>query len=153
MVALNSPFLGGPFLGVEALSCGVVRKHQLRSEYSALFPGVYFPAGGQPTFAQRVEAAWLWSHRRGVIASCTAARLHGALWLDDGLPLELFWCNARTPPGIATSAVALAAGKTIDTGRAAGDLPGSHGVRPRAPSTAASRRRPPRRSRQCGVLR
>ena len=116
MVALNSPFLGGPFLGVEALSCGLVRKHQLRSEYSALFPGVYFPSGGQPTFAQRAEAAWLWSHRRGVIAGCTAARLHGALWLDDELPLEMFWRNARTPPGIATSAVAFADGETSTLG-------------------------------------
>ena len=68
MVTLNSPFLGGPFLGVEALGNGLVRKHELRSEYSALFPGVYFPVGIQPTVAQRAEAAWLWSHRRGVIA-------------------------------------------------------------------------------------
>ena len=106
MFAPNSPLLAGPFLGTEALSTGRVRKHRLRSEYSALFPGVYFPSDGQPTFAQRAEAAWLWSHRRGVIAGCTAARLHGALWVDDALPIELFWVNARTPRGIATSAVA-----------------------------------------------
>ena len=116
MVTLNSPFLGGPFLGVEALGNGLVRKHQLRSDYSALFPGVYFPAGIQPTVAQRAEAAWLWSHRRGVIAGMTAARLHGARWLDDALSIEMFWANARTPPGIRTSAVALGAGETLTLG-------------------------------------
>jgi very-short-patch-repair endonuclease len=85
----------------------------LRSEYRALFPGVYFPRGEKPTFAERAEAAWLWSHRRGVIGGCTAARLHGALWLDDALPLELFWPNARTPRDISTSAVALVDGETV----------------------------------------
>ena len=104
--------LGGPFLGVEALSLGLVRKHQLRSEYSAFFPGVYFPSRHQPSFAQRAEAAWLWSHRRGVIAGLTAARLYGAKWVDDELPVELFWPNARPPPGISTFAVALGDGET-----------------------------------------
>lgn len=116
MFAPDCPLLAGPFLGTEALSSGRVRKHRLRSEYRALFPGVYFPSDGQPTFAQRAEAAWLWSHRRGVIAGCTAARLHGALWVDDALPIELFWVNARTPRGIATSAVALADGETSTLG-------------------------------------
>jgi len=106
-----------PFLGVEALNAGRIRKHQLRSHYRVLFPGVYFPRGDQPTFAHRAEAAWLWSHRRGIIAGFTAARLHGALWLDNTLPIELFWPNARTPPGISTSAVALADGETVTLGR------------------------------------
>ena len=113
VVAPDGPVLCGPFLGVEALGTGRVRKHQLRSEYRALFPGVYFPRGDQPTFAERAEAAWLWSQRRGVIAGYTAARLHGALWLDDALPIELFWPNARTPRDISTSAVALVDGETV----------------------------------------
>ena len=117
MATLEGPFLGGPFLGVEALSSGRVRKHQLRAGYRPIFPGVYFPCGGQPTFDHRAEAAWLWSHRGGVIAGFTAARLHGARWLDDALPIELFWPNARTPPGISTSAVALADGETVTLGR------------------------------------
>jgi len=116
VVAISGPCLDGPFLGVEALRSGLVRKHQLRSEYSALFPGVYLPSGRALTFDQRAEAAWLWSHRRGVIAGLTAARLHGARWLDDALSIELFWTNARTPPGIWTSAVALGAGETVTLG-------------------------------------
>lgn len=94
----------GPFLGSEALSCGLVRKHELRSKYLPHFPGVYFPAGMQPTFAERVEAAWLWSHRQGVICGLSAARLWGAKWIDDAQPVELIWPNARPPRGISTSA-------------------------------------------------
>lgn len=56
--------LGGPFLGVEALDAGLVRKHQLRSKYVAIFPGVYVPSGVTPTFRQRAVAASLWSQRQ-----------------------------------------------------------------------------------------
>ena len=88
-----------PFLGVEALSLGLVRKHELRSQYAALFPGVYFPSGHTPTFDQRAEAAWLWSRRRGVIAGLTAARLYGARWLDDALAIEMFWAKCPHATG------------------------------------------------------
>jgi hypothetical protein len=98
----------GPFLGSEALSRGLVRKHELRSKYLAHFPGVYFPADMRPNFAQRVEAAWLWSHRQGVVAGLTAARLYGTPWVDDELPIELIWPNARPPRGISTSTSLLA---------------------------------------------
>ena len=92
--------LGGPFLGVEALDAGLARKHHLRSTYAAIFPGVYLRSGVTPTFRQRAEAAWLWSRRRGVLCGLTAARLHGAKWVDDALPIELMWSNGRPPPGI-----------------------------------------------------
>jgi very-short-patch-repair endonuclease len=62
----------------------------------------------RPNFAQRVEAAWLWSHRQGVVAGLTAARLWGAKWIDDAQPVELIWPNARPPRGISTSAPLLA---------------------------------------------
>ena len=67
--------LHGPFLGAEALDAGLVRKHQLRSQYTAMFPGIYLPRGAVPSFAQRVQAAWLWTQRQGVIVGLTAARL------------------------------------------------------------------------------
>lgn len=89
-----------PFLGVEAVQAGVVRKHELRSRFSAIFPGVYLPRGVVPTFRQRAEAAWLWSGRNGVLACLTAARLYGAKWIDDVLPIELNWSNGRPPDGI-----------------------------------------------------
>lgn len=100
MASRRTAWLDGPFLGVEALERGEVRKHELRGRYSAIFPGVYLPRGVQPAFRQRAEAAWLWSHRRGVLCGLTAARLHGAKWIDDTIPIELNWSNGRPPAGI-----------------------------------------------------
>ena len=109
--------LSGPFIGAEALNRGLVRKHELRSKYAALFPGVYLGAHLTPTFAHRVEGAWLWSGRQGVVAGLAAARLYGAKWVDDIEPVELAWTNARTPAGIVTSAFGLERGETVVLGR------------------------------------
>lgn len=110
--------LGGPFIGAEALADGLVRKHHLRSNsYASLFPGVYLPAHLRPTFAHRVEGAWLWSRRQGIVAGLTAARLYGAKWVGDDEPVELVWTNARSPEGIITSAAGLAEGETVLLGR------------------------------------
>jgi len=102
---------GAPFLGTEALAGGLVRKHELRSRYRALHPNVYVARDLVPTFRQRAEAAWLWTRREGVIAGLTAARLHGAKWVDDSLPIELVWGNARPPEGVRTYAMQLGAGE------------------------------------------
>lgn len=115
--AFDRTALAGPFLGAEAVSSGLVRKHHLRSRYVALFPGVYLAAGLRPTFADRVEAAWLWSRRQGVVAGPSASRLFGAKWVDDEAPIELVWTNARAPSGIRTSALELRAGETVVLGQ------------------------------------
>ncbi len=91
-----------PFIGSEALEQGLVRKHQLRSRFQALFPDVYVRRDLEPTVRQRAVAAWLWSHRQGVIAGLTAADWHGSKWVDERLPVELIWPNARPPRGIKT---------------------------------------------------
>ena len=108
----------GPFLGSEAVQAGLVRKHELRSSgYHAIFPGVYLPARTEGiTFAQRVEAAWLWSKRDGVIAGLTAARLYGSQWVSDDLPIEIVSPNARPPQGIMTCAMSLGQGETVGLG-------------------------------------
>lgn len=93
---------GVPFIGSEALAAGAVRKHQLRSDYRSVFPGVYADAGLELTLQQRANAAWLWSNREGVIAGLAAAALHGAEWVEDQVPVELVWSNARRPQGILT---------------------------------------------------
>ena len=77
-----------------------MRKHELRSRFSAVYPGVYLPRTEVLSFRQRVEAAWLWSDRGGVLSGLTAARFHGAKWIDDALPIELIWRSARPPKGI-----------------------------------------------------
>jgi very-short-patch-repair endonuclease len=91
-----------PFVGSEAVASGAIRKHELRARYRAEFPDVYVPADAELTLHQRAWAAWLYSHREGVIAGLTASALHGAKWVDDHLPIELIWSNARRPRGLRT---------------------------------------------------
>lgn len=96
--------MGEPFVGSEAVAAGVVRKHQLRSHYRAVYPNVYVETEATLTLRQRATAAWLWSRRRGVIAGLTAAALHGAKWVDDDAPIELIHSSSRPPKGIVTHA-------------------------------------------------
>ncbi len=96
-----------PFIGSEAVRDGVIRKHQLRANFRAILPDVYVARDYHPTLADRARAAWLWSHRQGVLAGLTAAALHGAKWVDDSAPIELIWTNARSPRGVRTSAMRL----------------------------------------------
>jgi hypothetical protein len=94
--------LDGTFVGSEAISSGALRSHQLRARYRAVFPGVYAPKDAELTLHQRARAAWLWSHRGGVVMGLTAVGLHGSKWLDDRLPIELVTSNARPPRGVRT---------------------------------------------------
>ena len=91
-----------PFLGSEAFDSGLVRKHELRRDYVLLFPDVYLHRDILPTLTHRARAAWLWSHREGVLAGLTASAMHGAKWVDDALPVEVIWPNARRPKGLRT---------------------------------------------------
>lgn len=103
--------LEGPFLGNEAVACGLVRKHELRTRYRVLHPNVYVARETALTFRRRAEAAWLWSGREAVISGLSAARLHGAKWVEDTSPIELVWRNARSPRGVRTRAAMLGAGE------------------------------------------
>ena len=106
-----------PFIGSEAVAAGRVRKHQLRSRFTAMFPDVYTDkCGDDLTIYDRATAAWLWSRRGGVIAGLTAARLHGAKYVEDCLPIELAWAGRRPPPGIVTHKVQLAADDVVVRG-------------------------------------
>jgi len=91
-----------PFVGSEALASGLVKKHQMRTQFRAVFPDVYVIRDAELTVRRRAKAAWLYSHREGVIAGLTASALHGAEWVDDDLPIELIWSNARRPRGLRT---------------------------------------------------
>jgi hypothetical protein len=91
-----------PFVGSEALASGLVKEHQLRAHFRAVYPDVYVSKGAVLTIPERAKAAWLYSHREGVIAGLTASVLHGAKWVDDRLPIELIWSNARRPRGLRT---------------------------------------------------
>jgi very-short-patch-repair endonuclease len=106
--------LEGPFVGSEAIDRGLIRKHELRAHYRAVFPNVYAPKGAVLTLRQRARAGWLWSHREGVIAGLTASGLHGAKWVDDTAPVELVWPNARPASGLRTYDVRLRSDEFIE---------------------------------------
>lgn len=102
-----------PFLGSEALASGLLRRHQLRAHFRRVFPDVYVGRDHQLTARERAIAAWLWSHRQGVIAGVTAAAWHGSRWVDEHLPVELIWHNARPPRGIRTYDMCLRPGEFV----------------------------------------
>jgi len=92
-----------PFIGSEVVAAGLVSKYGLRTRFTALHPDVYTDRrGGALTFFHRAEAAWLWSHRGGVLAGLTAAKLHGAKYIEDARPIEMYGSNRRPPAGIIT---------------------------------------------------
>ena len=109
--------ISGPFIGTEAVSSGLLAKHHLRTrKYTALFPGIYLASSAPVSFGDRAAAAWLWSHRQGVVVGLSASRLYGAQWIKDDHPVELAWANARAPQGIRTSALTLHLGETVTLG-------------------------------------
>lgn len=91
-----------PFIGSEALAVGDLSRHELRTYYRAIMPDVYVGRRAQPSLRQRTLGAWLWSRRQGVIAGAAASAMHGSRWVDDDVPIELIWRNARPPQGVLT---------------------------------------------------
>jgi len=103
---------GKPFIGSEALTCGELSRHQLRTRYHAVFPNVYLGKDIRPSLEQRIAAAWLWSNRRGIIAGAAAAALHGTQWIPEDVPVELVHDNPRAPRGVLTRRGVLKDGET-----------------------------------------
>ena len=103
---------GEPFIGTEALACGALNRHQLRTRYRSVFPNVYLPNDVELSLGLRIAAAWLWSNRKATIVGAAAAALHGSKWIPDGVPVELIHANTRPPRGVLTRRDALADGET-----------------------------------------
>ncbi|ORB30607.1 endonuclease domain-containing protein [Mycolicibacterium parafortuitum] len=103
--------MGDAIIGSDAVFSGALTRGELRWNYRAVFPDVYLPKNLEPTLERRAEAAWLWSHRRGVITGRAAAALHGALWVDDDSPVEILWSNSNPPPGILSRRERIPAGE------------------------------------------
>jgi hypothetical protein len=101
-----------PFIGSEALARGALSRHQLRTQYRAVFPNIYVPKDSRPSLELRTVAAWLWSNRRATIAGAAAAALHGAKWIPDDVPIELIHASPRAPHGVLTRRCALIDGET-----------------------------------------
>jgi len=90
-----------PFIGTEALADGYVTRRTLRSRHQPVYRNVYVSKGHELTAVTRGIAAWLWSGRRATAAGLSAAALHGARWIDPGLPAELYRRNGKPVDGIA----------------------------------------------------
>ncbi|MBI3212485.1 MAG: hypothetical protein HYZ38_01575 [Mycobacterium sp.] len=89
-----------PFLGAEALAAGRLNRHQLRTRFGIVFPGVYLDRSVGPALGSRITAAWLWSRRRAVVGGLAASALHGAKWVPADATIELISDNTHPPAGI-----------------------------------------------------
>ncbi|MGH3597106.1 MAG: hypothetical protein ACRDUT_14250 [Mycobacterium sp.] len=85
------------FIGSEALQRGDLTRHDLRRWHRSIYPDVYVAKHRTISLRDNVVGAWLWSGRRAVIAGVAASALHGALWVDDSMRVELIWNNGRPP--------------------------------------------------------
>lgn len=86
-----------PFRAAEALDAGLLTFRELRRFHTAVYPGVWVARGADLTPTARARAAWLWSGRRGVLASLSASALHGARWIEPNNAAELVHTNRRPP--------------------------------------------------------
>jgi very-short-patch-repair endonuclease len=105
-----------PFIGAEALEQRLLPERVMRTLYQPVYPGVYAPWGLTLTAAQRAEAAWLWSRRRGVVAGSSAAALLGARWVDAKEPAEILHDNRHPPPGLTVRTERLASSEITTVG-------------------------------------
>jgi hypothetical protein len=104
--------MAGVLIGSEAVARGDVTRHELHRWYVPVYPGVYALRGQQLSLRHRTEGAWLWSRRRATVAGVAASALHGARWVDAGIPIELIWSNTRPPPRIVAREQSLADDET-----------------------------------------
>jgi len=86
-----------PFIAAEAIDAGMLTFRELRRFHEAVYPGVWVPRGVELSPVRRARAAWLWSGRKGVLAGLSASALHGAKWVEPGMPAELVHSNRRPP--------------------------------------------------------
>lgn len=92
--------MAGVILGSEALARGSLTRGQLRWNYRRIHPDVYLPKSATRSLWDDINAAWLWSGRRDIIAGRAAAALHGAKWVDDFTPIEVAGPFHHRPLGV-----------------------------------------------------
>jgi hypothetical protein len=96
----HDPAMSDVFIGSESLAHGNLTKSDLRHRHRAIFRDVYAPKLQEPSLRERTVGAWLWSRRRAIVAGVAASALHGARWVDAGIPIELIAPNARPHAGL-----------------------------------------------------
>jgi hypothetical protein len=101
-----------PFRADEALEKGALTFRELRRFHEGIYPGVWAPRGVELSAPQRARAAWLWSHRKAVVAGLTASAMLGTKWIESNAPVELVHSNRRPPPHVIVHADRLLTGET-----------------------------------------
>lgn len=101
-----------PFVGGNAVAAGRLTRAQLRHRYKPIFHGVYVPKCHRPTLRDRVHGAML-AAPSAVISGVAATALHGALWVDDDVPIELIG-RCRSQRGLVVHYETLAAGEVVE---------------------------------------
>ncbi len=96
-----------PFIGSAALAAGALTRHDLRTRYVAIHHDVYIAKDSARTAVLRAKACWLRTRGHGVLAGFSASALHGAKWIDAGLPATVIDTNRRRTPGVTVWAVAI----------------------------------------------
>ncbi len=96
------------FIGSEAVAQGELTEFELRRWHRPIFRDVYSPNNHVPSLRDRTTAAWLRSHRWGVVAGIAASALHGASWVDSDVPIELIAPRIRRQDGLIVRSEALA---------------------------------------------
>ncbi|HEY9264471.1 MAG TPA: hypothetical protein VIQ11_07710 [Mycobacterium sp.] len=92
--------MGDIIIGTEAVTGGMVTRHQLQSRYRRIYPNVHAPRDRELTLHDRTVGAWLWSNRKGIVTGQAAAAIHGSCWIDDGADIELIYSCGRPPLGV-----------------------------------------------------
>lgn len=87
-------------LGGEAVRAGVATRHELRRDYTTLYRGVFIRNGVEVTLRDRAVGAWLATGRTGAIAAVAAAGLHGALWVDVDVPIDVIGVRRQPREGV-----------------------------------------------------
>lgn len=88
------------FIAEEALAEGRISRWELAAYHRRVLPGVYAPKRVPLSLDDRIVAAWLWSHRRGVVSGLAASALHGAKWVAADTPIELNLAHNKSPSGV-----------------------------------------------------
>jgi len=96
------------------MASGALTRGQLRHRYRPLLRGVHIPRGHLPTLRERIDAALL-AVPDGVIGGVAAAALHGARWVSDAEPVEVF-AQCRHQAGLVIRKDLLPAAETTTVG-------------------------------------
>lgn len=96
--------VGEVILGGEAVSAGLVTRHELARWYTHLYRGVFVRKGAEVSLRDRAIGAWLATGREGVIAGVAASALLGAPWVDPDVVIEVAGVARRSQKGLITRA-------------------------------------------------